>query len=137
MAPWKLEEDIVAKEFVCRAKGGVRASLVAADPLMVEMGRPNREQVVTTRAETATTLQALELTNGKTLADRPARGERINWFERRQMDRNWFATFFRKQSGESRRSMRLRWRRNGSGTNRRGTAWRIFYGPWRCCRNFN
>jgi hypothetical protein len=68
IAPWKLEEDIVARKFVCLAKGGVRASLVAADPLMVEMGRPNREQVVTTRAETATTLQALELTNGKTLA---------------------------------------------------------------------
>jgi mono/diheme cytochrome c family protein len=68
IAPWKLPVDVVARQFVCRARGGVRASLVAADPLMVEMGRPNREQVVTTRAETATTLQALELTNGKTLA---------------------------------------------------------------------
>jgi hypothetical protein len=46
----------------------VRASLVAADPLAVALGRPNREQVVTTRATAATTLQALELTNGETLA---------------------------------------------------------------------
>ena len=46
-----------------------RAALVSADPLMVAMGRPNREQVVTTRASEATTLQALELTNGKTLAN--------------------------------------------------------------------
>jgi mono/diheme cytochrome c family protein len=68
IAPWKLPGDIIARQFVRRAKGGVRAALVAADPLMVAMGRPNREQVVTTRASEATTLQALELTNGKTLA---------------------------------------------------------------------
>jgi hypothetical protein len=35
---------------------------------MTALGRPNREQVVTSRASTATTLQALELTNGPTLA---------------------------------------------------------------------
>lgn len=46
----------------------IRCSLVAADPLAVALGRPNREQVVTSRADTATTLQALELTNGGTLA---------------------------------------------------------------------
>jgi hypothetical protein len=46
----------------------VRCSLVAADPLAVALGRPNREQVVTSRADAATTLQALELTNGGTLA---------------------------------------------------------------------
>jgi len=68
IAPWKLPDDMIARQFVRRAKGGVRASLVAADPLMAAMGRPNREQVVTTRASAATTLQALELTNGKTLA---------------------------------------------------------------------
>ncbi|HEY3861012.1 MAG TPA: DUF1549 domain-containing protein [Verrucomicrobiae bacterium] len=68
-APWRLPGDEVAREFASRSEGGVRASLVVADPLMVAMGRPNREQVVTTRASEATTLQALELTNGKTLAD--------------------------------------------------------------------
>jgi hypothetical protein len=46
----------------------IRASLVAADPLTVALGRPNREQVVTSRPTAATTLQALELTNGETLA---------------------------------------------------------------------
>jgi hypothetical protein len=46
----------------------VRSSLVTADPLAVALGRPNREQVVTCRASTATTLQAVELTNGATLA---------------------------------------------------------------------
>jgi hypothetical protein len=46
----------------------LRASLLAADPLMSALGRPNREQVMTVRQGTATTLQALELTNGATLA---------------------------------------------------------------------
>lgn len=47
----------------------VRCSLVAADALAVALGRPTREQVVTCRAETATTLQGVELTNGATLAN--------------------------------------------------------------------
>ena len=41
---------------------------------MVALGRPNREQVVTTRPMAATTLQALEMTNGETLADILKRG---------------------------------------------------------------
>jgi len=40
---------------------------VASDPLTVALGRPPREQVSTTRPSGATTLQALELTNGDTL----------------------------------------------------------------------
>ncbi|MFO0947871.1 MAG: DUF1549 domain-containing protein [Planctomycetota bacterium] len=44
-----------------------RAAAVEADPLMVALGRPNREQVVTQRPTSATTLEALELTNGETL----------------------------------------------------------------------
>jgi hypothetical protein len=46
----------------------VRSCFVAADPLATVLGRPNREQVMTCRASGATTLQAIELTNGKTLA---------------------------------------------------------------------
>ena len=48
--------------------GHVRAALVASNPLMSALGRPNREQVVTVRSTAATTLQALELSNGGTLA---------------------------------------------------------------------
>ena len=47
-----------------------RAALALADPLQRALGRPNREQVVTERQTAATTLQALELTNGQTLAAR-------------------------------------------------------------------
>ncbi len=55
--------DGVTNHFALR-----RAALAAASPLQVALGRPNREQVVTCRASTATTLEALELTNGAELA---------------------------------------------------------------------
>ncbi|MFN3648789.1 MAG: DUF1549 domain-containing protein [Armatimonadota bacterium] len=51
-----------------------RASMALNDPLMRALGRPNREQVVTQRQSVATTLEALELTNGGTLADRLTAG---------------------------------------------------------------
>ncbi len=47
--------------------GPIRAALLASDPLMAALGRPNREQVVTSRPGAATTLQAIELTNGAVL----------------------------------------------------------------------
>ena len=45
----------------------IRASLVNADLLMRSLGRPNREQVVTTRDNRLSTLQALDLSNGPIL----------------------------------------------------------------------
>src|SRR5262249_59041262 len=51
----------------------VRAALVHADALMRSLGRPNREQVVTTRPDQLTTLQALDLSNGHILAETLAR----------------------------------------------------------------
>jgi hypothetical protein len=47
----------------------VRASLTRSTPLMRTLGRPNREQVVTTRPSELTTLEALELSNGRPLSD--------------------------------------------------------------------
>jgi len=47
----------------------IRSCFVAADPMAVALGRPSREQVLTARPSSATTLQALELTNGETLAN--------------------------------------------------------------------
>jgi hypothetical protein len=48
--------------------------LIPADPLALALGRPNREQVITTRQSMATTIQALELTNGDSLAKLLKRG---------------------------------------------------------------
>jgi hypothetical protein len=52
----------------------VRAGLVKSDELMRSLGRPNREQVVTTRSDILTTLEALDLSNGQVFNDILARG---------------------------------------------------------------
>ncbi len=52
----------------------VRASLMKCDLLQRALGRPNREQIVSMRPEELTTLEALDLANGATLAEAFARG---------------------------------------------------------------
>src|SRR5262249_44848356 len=52
----------------------VRSSLVHCDLLMRSLGRPNREQVVTTRGDVLTTLQALDLANGREMSELVGRG---------------------------------------------------------------
>ncbi|MCB9873659.1 MAG: DUF1549 domain-containing protein [Planctomycetaceae bacterium] len=47
----------------------VRASLVKSDGLMRALGRPNRDQIVTSRPSELTTLEAIDLANGQTLSD--------------------------------------------------------------------
>ena len=53
-----------------RALIEARAALTTADAFTRALGRPNREQTVTQRQSVATTLQALELTNGPLLSAR-------------------------------------------------------------------
>ncbi|MCZ7636553.1 MAG: DUF1553 domain-containing protein [Verrucomicrobia bacterium] len=67
-APWHLEPALAATWANAAQYGTIRAVHVATDPLLTALGRPNREQVNTSRPTAATTLQALELTNGQTLA---------------------------------------------------------------------
>lgn len=57
-----------------QARLKVRASMVNSNLLMRSLGRPNREQVVTTRGDVLTTLQALDLSNGQILTDLVAAG---------------------------------------------------------------
>lgn len=74
ITPWNLNKKFAQALSAASLNKRVRASLVASDPLMTALGRPNREQVITSRASVATTLQALEMTNGKTLAEQLQRG---------------------------------------------------------------
>jgi mono/diheme cytochrome c family protein len=75
--PWNLGPRLAGMVANQEFASDCRAVLANADPLMTALGRPNREQVITTRASTATTLQALELTNGSTLANRIKAGAEI------------------------------------------------------------
>ena len=56
------------------SKRVVRASLLKSNLLMRSLGRPNREQVVTTRPATLSTLQAIDLANGEILDNMLAAG---------------------------------------------------------------
>jgi hypothetical protein len=76
-AIWQLTgawPDSPAVDFGYRDDRPVRASLVNADRLMRVLGRPNREQVVTTRPTTLTTLEAIDMTNGRQLAETLEKG---------------------------------------------------------------
>jgi len=56
----------------------VRAVLSRLGPLQLALGRPNRDQVVTSRDNLPTLLQALELTNGATL-DNTLKTASVRW----------------------------------------------------------
>ena len=71
-AVWTLTDSGPKKpagKFGFRGDRELRASLVESNLLTRALGRPNREQVVTTRPSELTTLQALDLTNGDVLAE--------------------------------------------------------------------
>jgi hypothetical protein len=79
VSPEKTEKDEIFVEPLKSLDGVgerpfVRASLVQSTLLMRTLGRPNREQVVTTRPGEVTTLEALELSNGEPLSDLLAAG---------------------------------------------------------------
>ena len=74
--PWGA---ILSSKAVQRSNGGsagppVRAALMQNDFLMRSLGRPHRDQVVTTRPDSLTTLQAIDLANGDILANHLAQG---------------------------------------------------------------
>lgn len=52
----------------------LRASLARNDALMRSLGRPNHDQVVTTRSDRLSTLEALDLSNGQIFSDLLAHG---------------------------------------------------------------
>ncbi len=64
----------------------IRAALVNSDALMRSLGRPNREQVVTTRPAELSTLQALDLSNGEILANWLREGATY-WLEKQQQEK--------------------------------------------------
>ncbi|MGE3999849.1 MAG: DUF1549 domain-containing protein [Planctomycetaceae bacterium] len=73
--PWKLTTDFNGKKFFLErdwdahwGERPVRAALAPQDSFQATLGRPNREQVVTTRPSQLTTLEAISLSNGEDMA---------------------------------------------------------------------
>jgi mono/diheme cytochrome c family protein len=94
MVPWRVTKDYMIGRLASFYPGGVRAALVSADSLTTALGRPNRDQTVTTRPLAATTLQALELTNGETLADILKRGAARLRAAREFNEERWVADIY-------------------------------------------
>lgn len=86
-AVWSLTASTPGKieAKVTRDASGVRASLVKSTLLMRALGRPNREQVVTSRPADLTTLQALELNNGAEFVGYLSKGAK-RWFDEHSKD---------------------------------------------------
>jgi len=75
---WAEAINTAAPQLLAQAVSGnipmVRASLLKNDFLMKSLGRPMREQIVSMRPSELTTLEAIDLYNGKSLADAISRG---------------------------------------------------------------
>lgn len=74
---WDSIADKIQQAQAQMAGGGglrVRASLMKSDLLMRSLGRPNREQIVTSRPNDLTTLEAMDLNNGAILAAQLEKG---------------------------------------------------------------
>lgn len=93
--PWNSSVENPLNQVINGGGLPVRASLVANDFLMRSLGRPHREQVVTTRPAELTTLQAIDLANGDILAKTLRRGaenladkeQLTNWLYRSALSR--------------------------------------------------
>ncbi|MDF1858672.1 MAG: DUF1549 domain-containing protein [Verrucomicrobiales bacterium] len=68
---WKKQTDARIGQTLAEASVGsdhmVRAALLKADDLMRSLGRPNRDQIVTSRPNELTTLEAVDLSTSETL----------------------------------------------------------------------
>jgi hypothetical protein len=75
---WQKTIDAQAPALLAQGAAGsnhmIRASLMKADFLMRTLGRPNRDQIVSTRPNDLTTLEAIDLANGSILADAIQKG---------------------------------------------------------------
>jgi hypothetical protein len=100
-APWNLGTKLASTLSVALLHGEVRASLVAADPLATALGRPAREQVLTVRPSSATTLQALEMTNGETLTRLLQRAAEKMLAEKPSSSREFVTQLFARALGRS------------------------------------
>ncbi len=76
-AAWRSLRDPLRGQLAEALRGGgpmVRAALLKSDFLMRALGRPNREQIVSTRPNDLTTLEAMDLNNGQILTTRLEEG---------------------------------------------------------------
>ena len=105
------EDDVFVKakflqDYKVASRPFIRSSLVESTLLMRSLGRPNREQVVTTRPAEMTTLEAIEMSNGQPLAEllqegaERLRAEHPNWSSQEMCDHVFHTATSRPPTGD-------------------------------------
>ena len=83
----------------------VRAALLKSDFLMRSLGRPNRDQIVSSRPNDLTTLEAIDLSNNESVAKALARGGQQladqDWQGQNDLINHLFASTLTRLPGES------------------------------------
>ena len=79
----QIQGDLLAQltHVAIKPQSMVRASLLKADFLQRTLGRPNRDQIVATRPNELSTLEAIDLNNAQSLADALVKGA-ARWLDR-------------------------------------------------------
>jgi hypothetical protein len=109
---WKNAIDPVGPEQLVRASRGsslmVRSSLLKSDFLMRSLGRPNRDQIVSSRPNDLTTLEAIDLSNNESVAKALAKGgQRLadhEWPNRDDLINHLFASTLTRYPADSENS---------------------------------
>ncbi|CAN5450482.1 hypothetical protein BH23BAC1_BH23BAC1_06980 [soil metagenome] len=92
-------EEIFGKNYTANTiRNYSRASLVKNDVFLTALGRPNRENVSTSRSSQANLLQALELTNGQIFNNALKSGAKV-WKEKYSSNQEIITELYRKALG--------------------------------------
>ena len=127
--PWKLV-SVLPDESPLEHPEEIRSALCAADPLTIALGRPNRDQVNTERPTAATTLMALELTNGATLNDELARAAKKMATDKDVNEDALINSIFAKALGRAPVPAEMAAAKEIVGAMRHRKAWKTFCGQW-------
>lgn len=109
---WKNSINPIAPEQLVRASRGsalmVRASLLKSNFLMRSLGRPNRDQIVSSRPNDLTTLEAIDLSNNASVAQAlTLGGQRLadrDWQSPDDLINHLFASTLTRPPGQSERT---------------------------------
>lgn len=135
---WKNAIDPVAPEQLVRASRGsalmVRASLLKSDFLMRSLGRPNRDQIVSSRPNDLTTLEAIDLSNNESVAKALTRGSAllatVEWPDRNALIDYLFAsTLNRHPRDDERKVLQQLFSNNPSAESIEDALWALLMTP--------
>ncbi len=140
LAVWKAQVDGQAPSLVEETLRGdarmVRAGLLKSDFLMRSLGRPNRDQIVSMRPAELSTLEAIDLANGETLASWLQQGAQNVIREERRTEvvfERWMWQALSRRPSPLEMNAAIR----ALGKHLTRETPKIFFGQSSCCPSFN